>query len=99
MGQTCSTSPPTYINHGRRDSPQGRQGPQGEEGCQACRPPPVRQHDRGRQQGRRPCEACPEEAGCCQEGGACCCCWQEGSWLLQAARQGARCQEAQGQEG
>merc|ERR1711997_220223 len=126
MGQTCSTSPPTHINHGRRDSPQGRQGPQGEEGCQACRPPPVRQHDRGRhqgpqgqegilppghpqvrrrqqqggrrRQGRRPCEACPEEAGCCQEGGACCCCWQEGSWLIQAARQGA-CQEACCQEG
>merc|ERR1712083_482731 len=118
MGQTCSTSPPTHINHGRR---------QGEEGCQARRPPPVRQHDRGRhqgpqgqegilppghpqvrrrqqqggrcRQGRSPREACPEEAGCCQEGGACCCCWQEGCWLLQAARQGARCQEAQGQEG
>merc|ERR1712242_442093 len=99
MGQTCSTSPPAHINHGRRDSPQGRQG---QEGILPPGHPQVRrrQQQGGRcRQGRRPCQACPEEAGCCQEGGACCCCWQEGSWLLQAARQGARCQEAQGQEG
>merc|ERR1711956_180398 len=90
--------PPTIRQHDR-----GRhQGPQGQEGILPPGHPQVRccQQQGGRcRQGRRPCQACPEEAGCCQEGGGCCCCWQEGSWFLQAARQGARCQEAQGQEG
>merc|ERR1712161_47183 len=77
------------------------QGPQGQEGILPPGRPQVhrRQQQGGRcRQGRRPCQACPEEAGCCQEGGGCCCCWQEGSWFLQAARQGACCQEAHGQE-
>merc|ERR1712062_869982 len=90
---------------------------QGEEGCQACRPPPLCQHDHGRHQGAegqegilppghpqvcgghqgsRPCEARPEEDGCCQEGGCRCCCRQEGSRILQTACQGAKGQEAQG---
>merc|ERR1712073_153288 len=41
-------------------------------------------------------QACPEEDDCLQGSRHCRCCWQEGSWILQAARQGAQGQEAQG---
>merc|ERR1712014_164968 len=45
------------------------------------------------------CQARPQEDGRCQEGCCRCRCWQEGSWKLQAARQGAQGQEARCQEG
>merc|ERR1712010_152602 len=70
-------------------------------------PPGHPQVHRGQQQGRRrqgccPCPSGSQEDARCQEVGVCCCCWQEGSWLLQAACQGAQeasCQEACCQEG
>merc|ERR1712130_718970 len=72
------------------------QGAEGQEGLLPPGHPQVcgGQQQGGRHQGRRPCEACPEEDGCCQEGGGRCCCRQEGSRKLQAACQGAKGQEA-----
>merc|ERR1711863_183160 len=74
------------------------QGAEGQEGILPPGHPQVRggQQQGGCHQGSRPCEACPEEDGCCQEGGCRCCCRQEGSWILQTACQGAKGQEAQG---
>merc|ERR1711884_107757 len=59
--------------------------------------PTLRHHDcRCRRQGCLQSQACPQEDDCLQGSRRCRCCWQEGSWILQAARQGAQGQEAQG---
>merc|ERR1712223_403317 len=73
-----------------------------------CCPSSLRQHDQGSNQGSRGQEGIvqtghPEVRLRRLQGDRDCrCCWKEGSWILQAARQGAQgCQEAsqaQGQE-